>query len=270
MRSRGGRLAATGCGLIALLGAACGAVEEQDDAEKRRPTMQATSTTGGDDLVEAAREQGVDVDEEASGWAWVTLGSSAAVDSDAPPLVEQLAVFSGPRRTADAVPPAALELAEARSSKSDEYEGQELLNQSRLALSDAGSRSIDIYLAPTTKGFVCKYVVDPTDELAGGDAGCDHALSDGYTMQMSGTGNRLEVEGLVEDSVRRVEIEVWGRRMEADVGGNAYYLDTTLDRSCPEAVDAIILHSLRGARRIELDPMVPPPGAGTPRIPGCR
>jgi hypothetical protein len=268
MTSRRGKLAAIGCGITASLSAACGAVEEQGEAEK--PTAQATSTAGREGLPEVAREGAVEPDDEAAGWAWFTTAASDPVDSDAPPLAQQLAVFSRPRRAADAVPRGALEFTEAYGSNSDEYKGEELLEQSRLALSNAGSRSVDVYLVPTTNGFACKYVVDPTDEFAGGGAGCDSTLSDGYTMQMSGTGNRLEVEGLVDDSVRRVEIEVWGRRMEADVGGNAYYLDTTLERSCPEAVDAIILHYLRGTRRIELDPMVPPPDAGTLRIPGCR
>jgi hypothetical protein len=210
------------------------------------------------------------LDYEAADWVWFTVAASAPADSDVLPLAEQLAVFSRPRGTADAVPSDALKLAKADGWKSGEYEGHELLQQSRLALSDAGSRRVDIYLLPTTKGFVCKYVVDPTDEFAGGPSGCDHALADRYTMEMSGTRNRLEVEGLVEDSVRRVEVEVWGRRIEADVGGNAYYLDMTLERSCPEAVSAIVLHSLGGARRIELDPFVPPPAAGTPRLPRCR
>jgi hypothetical protein len=260
------RIVGIGCGVIASLGAACGAVEEDGDAEKRGPTAQATSTISREDGTEAAEEDGADVDNEAVGWVWVTLGASDPVDSDAPPLAEQLGVFSRPRRTADAVPRAALELREAHGAKLDEYQGQELLEKSRLALSDAGSRSIDVYLVPTTKGFVCRYVVDPTDEFGESDGGCDQALPDGYTMQMSGTAGRLEVEGLVADSVRRVEIEVWDRRVEADVGGNAYYLDVTLERSCPEAVGAIILHSPAGAGRIELDP-VP---ARALAVPGCR
>ena len=257
------------CGVIASLGAACGAVDEQGDAKKRRPAMQATSTVGRDEIREVDESQ-ADVDHEAAGWSWSTFGASEPLDSYAPPLVEQLGVFSRPRTAADVIPRADLELGEEDGAKADEYEGEELLGRSRLALADAGSRSIDVYLVPTTKGFVCKYVVDPTDELAGGHGGCDHALSDGYTMQLSGTDKRLEVEGLVADSVRRVEIEVWDRRVEADVGGNAYYLDMTLERSCPEAVGAIILHSLGDTRRIELDPFVPPPSAGAPALPRCR
>jgi hypothetical protein len=269
MRLRRGMLAAIGCALTALLGAACGAVEEQGDAEKLKPSVQATSTTGREDVTEVAPEDEGDVDHEAAGWAWFTLAASDPVDPDAPPLAEELAVFSRPRTAADALPRAALELAEADRWTPEGY-GQEVLEESRLAVSGAGHRSVDVYVVPTTKGFVCVYVVDGTDEFAGGPSGCDHALSDGYTVEMSGTADSLQVEGLVADSVRRVEIEVWGRRVEADVGGNAYYLDMTLERSCPEAVGAIILHSLGGTRRIELDPFVPPPSAGAPALPRCR
>jgi hypothetical protein len=286
MRGRSASLAATFGTLIALFGAACGAVEETPESEKRKAAAQTTATTRTHPQAEEHQkarkkgagegpEEGVDAVGDGRGWAWVTAGWSVPSDpaeANAPPLVDQLSVFARPRRPADAVPRHTLELAEAESSHREAFEGRALLDQSRLVIANAGSRNVDIYLVPTTKGFVCSYIVDPTGELAGGLGGCDHALApEGYTVGMSGTEHRLEVEGLVEDSVRRVEVEVWGRPVEAEVAGNAYHLDTTVEKSCPGAVGAIVLHSPGGVRRIELDHPAAPSAAGeTFRIPGCR
>jgi hypothetical protein len=280
MRGRSARLAATFGTLIALFGAACGAVEETPESEKRKAAAQTTATTRTDGVAEEGQEAGekeeaVDADGDARGWAWSTVGwsvSSDSSESDTAPLVGQLSVFSRPRRPADAIPRLALELAESHGLDREAFEGRALIDQSRLAIANAGSRNVDIYLVPTTKGFVCSYVVDPTDEFAGGLGGCDHALApEGYTVGMSGTEDRLEVEGLVDDSVQRVDVEVWGRLIDAEVAGNAYHLDTTVEKSCPAAVGAIVLHSSGGARRIELDhPVAPSATQDTFRLTGCR
>jgi hypothetical protein len=285
VRRRSAGLAATGGSLIALFGAACGSVEEAPEAEKRKAPANTTATTRTDPQAEkhpgapknGAGEglQGVDADDDTRSWSWASFsaGSSVPSESNAPPLVGQLSVFSRPRRTTDAVPRDTVELVERAALAREEFEGRAFLDQSRLVIANAGSRNVDIYLVPTTKGFVCSYVVDPTDEFAGGLGGCDHALAPkGYTVGMSGTEHRLEVDGLVADSVRRVEVEVWARLVEAEIAGNAYYLDTTVDKSCPSAVGAIVLHSSGGARRIDLDHPVPPPSAAGEafRMPGCR
>jgi hypothetical protein len=276
VRRRSAGLVATCGGLIALLVTACGSVEETREAEKPKAAPQTTPSTRTDVVADAGeevegREETAGAEDAGASWTWVSVGWSASSDSsesNAPDLADQLAVFSRPRRPADAVPRDAPELA----SNLEAFEGEARLDESRLAIANAGNRNVDVYLVPTTKGFVCKYIVDPTDEVAEGFGGCDHALAqEGYTVEISGTEHRLEVEGLIEDSVQRVEVELWGRPVEAEVAGNAYYLDTTVEKSCPTAVGAIVLHSSGGARRIELDHPTEPPAAGaTFRIPGCR
>jgi hypothetical protein len=270
--------------LIALFGAACGSVEEAPEAETRKTPAQTKATTRTDPQAEEHRgapkkgagegPQAVDADGDTRSWSWASFSAASSVpsESNAPPLVGQLSIFSRPRRTTDAVPRDAVGLVEPAALAREEFEGRALLGQSRLAIANAGTRNVDIYLVPTTKGFVCSFVVDPTDEFAGGLGGCDHSLSpEGYTVGMSGTEHRLEVEGLVEDSVQRVEVEVWGRPVEAEFAGNAYYFDETVERSCPAAVTAIVLHSPSGARRIDLDhPVAPSATQETFRITGCR
>jgi hypothetical protein len=283
MRRRSAKLAATCAIFVGFLGAACGAVEETREAEKGRPAADTTATTRADDVADEHqqdREKGAgptagDAEGEGRDRAWVTFGWSIATsssESTGPPLVDRLSVFARPRRPGDAVPPGTLALADVDGAELEAFEGEQLLERSRLALSNAGSRNLDIYLVPTTKGFVCTYVVEPKDEFAGGHGGCTHVLApEGYTVQMSGTDDRVEVEGLVDDSIRRVQVEVWGRPIEAEVDGNAYYVDAAVERSCPEAVEAIVLHSSSGVRRVELDhPALPPATQETFRVPGCR
>jgi hypothetical protein len=182
-----------------------------------------------------------------AGW---TTSSFAYGDSSEPPRVaEQLGVFDRPRRERDQIPRDAFD----ESLTDDDYTnyaGQQEPTKSRLALENVGTREVDVYLVPTTKGHVCQYVVDPQEEPFAGSTGCTESLPDDVNWSASGSERTLEVEGIVADSVARVQVEVWGTRIDAAVGGNAFYLWTEVGRSCPQAVGAVVLHYRDGSSRV--------------------
>jgi hypothetical protein len=225
-----------------IFGAACGAAEPE-----REPAVARTSGTEEDRRTESERADGEIVGHD-SGWSSFTFGGTAG-DRDPPRLAEQLAVFARPRQAADHVPQEVLDFSLRQGSAMEEHQGRELPNQSRLALSDAGKQKVDVYVLPTTRGHVCTYVVDPAETFVG-TGGCDQSLHKDVIWHTSGDRHTLEVEGLVADSVARVEVEVWGRLIDADVGGNAFYVRMTLERSCPAAVGGIVLHYRNGESRV--------------------
>ena len=224
-------------------GVACGAAEPE-----REPSRASTSGTDEDTLTESEKADGEIIGRD-SGWSSFTFGAWRAGERDPPRLAEQLAVFGRPRQPADQLPQKILDFSLRDLPAMEEHVGRELPDQSRLALSDAGEQKVDVYVLPTTRGHVCTYVVDPAEPLVGA-RGCDQSLYKDVIWRTSGDGHTLEVEGLVANSVARVEVEVWGRPIAADVGGNAFYVRLTLERSCPEAVGGIVLHYRNGESRV--------------------
>jgi hypothetical protein len=224
-------------------GVACGAAEPE-----REPAV--ASTSGRE---EGTRTESERADSEVVGhdsrWSWFTFGAWTAGDRAPPPLAEQLAVFGRPRQAKDHVPQEVLDFSLRDLPAMKEHVGRELPDQSRLALADAGKQKVDVYVLPTTRGHVCRYVVDPAEPLFGA-GGCDQSLYKDVIWRTSGDRHTLEVEGLVANSVARVEVEVWGSAIDADVGGNAFYLRMTLERSCPAAVGGIVLHYRNGESRV--------------------
>jgi hypothetical protein len=254
-------------GVVAIVLSACGAVEES-----RQTGAEPTTTTAPEKPENAPegteRESDGDTSWASAGWSTLTL--LAFDDSTMPPsLIKELEVFSRPRRESDELPTGILDSSLTEDEEFEKYAGEQTPANSRLALENAGSHRVDVYLVPTTKGQVCRYVHDPHDELWASARGCGDGLYRGVNWGASGEGHVLEVEGLVADSVARVEVQVWATRHEADVGGNAFYLRTTVEKNCPDAVESIILHHRDG--RTEAVPLQTPgdPSPPLPDMPGC-
>lgn len=140
----------------------------------------------------------------------------------------ELKALSGPRTLADDLQGIALETAShlldgVPSEAVDP--GSLLLSESRLLLSDLGTRSGKFYVVPTSKGQLC-YII--TGYL---DAGClspgpltvrgiDWGLSDNDVL---GAGEPLTVHGLVANNVGAVDVVVAGEAYRAVLAKNAFY-----------------------------------------------
>lgn len=94
-------------------------------------------------------------------------------------------------------------------------------------------------------------------------------LYDDVTWSASGSERTLEVDGIVSDSVARVQVEVWGTRIDTAVDGNAFYLWTEVDRSCPQAVGAVVLHYRDGSSRVVPNEPPKPPAGEALILPEC-
>jgi hypothetical protein len=257
-------------GVVAILLSACGAVDES-----RQPGAEATTTTTPEkpEKPENAPERNEREPDRQTSWAsagWSTSTLLVFADSTKPPpLIKELGVFARPRRESDELPAGILDSALTDDEEFEKYAGEQTPANSRLALENAGSHKVDIYLVPTAKGQVCRYVHDPQEEPWASSSGCDEGLYRGVNWGASGDGNVLEVEGLVADSVARVEVQVWATRHEADVGGNAFYLRTTVEKNCPDAVESIILHHRDGRTEAVSLQMPGDPSPPLPDMPGC-
>jgi hypothetical protein len=257
--------------LAALFLCGCGSVDESGPPSTQPTTAPSQPSRAPNDRPEDSENQ---PEESKGSYAWSGSGWTTSRftygDSSEPPRVdEHLGVFDRPRRERDQIPRDAFDESLTTDDEYVDYAGQQEPTKSRLALENVGTRDVDVYLVPTTKGHVCRYVVDPEDERFASSGGCIASLHDDVNWSASGSERTLEVEGIVADSVARVQVEVWGTRIDAAVGGNAFYLWTEVGRSCPQAVGAVVLHYRDGSTRVVRDePLKSPPG-GAPTVPQC-
>lgn len=254
---------------ILLAGTACGAGSEaREDGRRTTVGRQGSSTEGErENPAETAAVQR----DWASGWSSSKFVISA--DADSHPLAERLSVFTRPRRDSDALPVAAFHPSLTDFSPLERRQGEQRFRESRRALADAGAHDVTVFLVPTEKGYVCTYVVGYPDDSMPSWRGCDAGLLDDAIWGSTGDDHMLEVAGLVADSVIRVDVDVRGKRLRADLGENAFYLQTTVENSCPQAVEAIVVYYRDGRSRVHPNDSLAPQPAPVPqpaKLPPCR
>jgi hypothetical protein len=173
-----------------------------------------------------------------------------------------LKTLSVPRTLADDLQGVALETAShLRDGVPSEAvdPGSLLLSESRLLLSDLGTRSGKFYVVPTSKGQLC-YII--TGYL---DAGClspdplaargiDWGLSDNDAL---GVGEPLIVHGLVANNVAAVDVVVAGEAHRAVLANNAFYREVH-GSAFP---DAIVVTFTDGHQARIMIPSPPEPAA---------
>ena len=98
--------------------------------------------------------------------------------------------------------------------------GSALISQSRRVLSISGEFERDVYLVPTTNGWVCSTSTDNARQT-----NCVRNLVEGvycFSTQHDLSGS-LFVQGLVSEQVREVTIDVDGKDWDAALGGGAFF-----------------------------------------------
>jgi hypothetical protein len=206
--------------LAALFLCGCGSVEESGRPPAQPTTVPSQPSRAPNDRPKDS--EGPPEESKGSQAGWTTSRFAYGDSSEPQRVAEQLGVFDRPRRERDQIPRDAFDESLTAHDGYAKYAGQQDPTKSRLALENVGTRDVDVYLVPTTKGHVCRYVVDPEDERFAGSGGCIASLHDDVNWSASGSERTLEVEGIVADSVARVQVEVWGTRIDAAVGGKRF------------------------------------------------
>jgi hypothetical protein len=173
-----------------------------------------------------------------------------------------LKALSGPRTLADDLQGVALETAShLRDGVPSEAvdPGSLLLSESRLLLSDLGTRSGKFYVVPTSKGQLCYIITGYLDAgcLAPGPVaarGIDWGLSDNDAL---GGGDPLVVHGLVANDVAEVDVVVAGQSERAILANNAFYRE--VDESA--FPDALVVTFTDGHQARIVIPSPPEPAA---------
>jgi hypothetical protein len=186
-----------------------------------------------------------------------TAGTKSATLPEAQSAADALGVFDTTRTAADALPPAAAKEANALASDAESVPaelqpGAFGLAQSRLLLSDVGTRGANLYAFPTSKGQVCA-LFDTHYGLVGCFARftAETPISwDVMDLDQVGAGDPPIVDGLVPDDVVSVGVSVGGELREAVLQNNAFFYELDDATAWPEAI--VVSYRDGSARTVSL------------------
>jgi hypothetical protein len=212
-------------------------------------------TAGSDDSPTNTAAQKSPPADEQRGFAWSrSMAGDELPSTDELPLVKQLAVFETQVEPTDALPQPPIEDPFSDDDLPEKYRpGRVLSSQSRHLLSEEEPRRLSLFAAPSEKGWVCAYLIDPKDELSGVSGECIHGLlSERVFFWMSGTESRYEVYGLAANDVRRVLVVAKGERHPAVVGRNGFLFEARPTDICPTDIDYLVVEGKGWTHKITL------------------
>jgi hypothetical protein len=168
---------------------------------------------------------------------------------NAPPAVDEMAVFARPAEEADTLPPrfhyrleSSLRPCPALGPPIWGCIGEQLAIESRLLLSGLGEREVKLYAWPTTEGYVCWGL-----NTVGGGCTPDFELNKpraaflGSDPDSGGEGAPGAIIGIVPDDVVAVDVVVSGNRRPATFGNNGFYYELSSGACGMASFDRIIV-----------------------------
>jgi hypothetical protein len=169
-------------------------------------------------------------------------GAGLSISASNPALdnvVGSFAALSTTRSAVDQLPTslasgvAAANAAVPTGITDDMYEGIELTDQSRELLSHQGTRNLDVYAYPTSKGRVCF-------TTSGGGGGCVTGKDPLGVLEsvppVVSAGTPITVAGIIPDNVKSVLVDVGSGTESAVVENNAYFYEDDYAGDLPSSL----------------------------------